>query len=66
MSALLAHKSTTKYRLIKTSGVHKTIVSGICCNKVKIGNCFNETICELAKTLDVPLEIVSMKPSANW
>ena len=56
VNELLEHKSMTKYRLAKASGVPQTTVTDICSGKTRIEKCSAETLYKLAKALDVHME----------
>ena len=55
---LLKAKNMTKYRLSKESGVPQTTILDICSERTSVEKCSAGTLYRLAKTLDVPMEIL--------
>ena len=55
---LLARRGMTKYRLAVLSGVPHATLNDICSGKTKLEKCSAETVYKLAKTLNVPMELL--------
>ena len=58
INALLQERNLTKYKLAKLSGVPNMTVTDICNGKTRIEKCSGETLYKLAKTLEVPMELL--------
>lgn len=56
---LLVKRQMTKYRLAVLSGVPHATLNDICSGKTKLEKCSAETVYELAKTLSVPMELLT-------
>jgi len=56
---LLSRQKMTKYRLAMEAGIPHATLSDICSEKTKIEKCSAETIYKLAKTLGVPMEVLT-------
>ena len=56
---LLARRNMTKYRLAVQAGIPHATLSDICSGKTKIEKCSAETVCKLAKALQVPMELLT-------
>ena len=56
---LLARRGMTKYRLAVLSGVPHATLNDICSGKTKLEKCSAETVYKLAKTLNVPMELLT-------
>ena len=56
---LLARRGMTKYRLAVLSGVPHATLNDICSGKTKLEKCSAETVYKLAKTLSVPMELLT-------
>lgn len=56
---LLARRGMTKYRLAVLSGVPHATLNDICSGKTKLEKCSTETVYKLAKTLNVPMELLT-------
>lgn len=56
---LLARRGMTKYRLAVLSGVPHATLNDICSGKTKLEKCSAETVYKLAKTLNVPMELLA-------
>ena len=56
---LLKKRNMTRYRLAVQSGVPHTTLNDICSGKTKLEKCSAETIYKLAKTLNVPMELLT-------
>ena len=56
---LLARRGMTKYRLEVLSGVPHATLNDICSGKTKLEKCSAETVYKLAKTLSVPMELLT-------
>ena len=55
---LLVKRQMTKYRLAVLSGVPHATLNDICSGKTKLEKCSAETVYKLAKTLNVPMELL--------
>lgn len=56
---LLEKRGLTKYRLAVQAGIPHATLNDICSGKTKLEKCSAETVYKLAKTLDVPMEILT-------
>ena len=56
---LLVKRQMTKYRLAVLSGVPHATLNDICSGKTKLEKCSAETVYKLAKTLSVPMELLT-------
>lgn len=56
---LLFKRQMTKYRLAVLSGVPHATLNDICSGKTKLEKCSAETVYKLAKTLSVPMELLT-------
>lgn len=56
---LLIKRNYTKYKLAVQSGIPHTTLSDICSGKTRIEKCSAETVYKLAKTLNVPMELLT-------
>lgn len=56
---LLARRGMMKYRLAVLSGVPHATLNDICSGKTKLEKCSAETVYKLAKTLNVPMELLT-------
>ena len=56
---LLEKRDMTKYRLAMQSGIPHATLNDICSGKTKLEKCSAETVYKLAKTLNVPMEILT-------
>ena len=56
---LLVKRQMTKYRLAVLSGVPHATLNDICSGKTKLEKCSAETVYKLAKTLNVPMELLT-------
>lgn len=56
---LLEKRGLTKYRLAVQTGIPHATLNDICSGKTKLEKCSAETVYKLAKTLDVPMEILT-------
>ena len=56
---LLVKRQMTKYRLAVLSGVPHATLNDICSGKTKLEKCSAETVYKLAKTLNVPMELLN-------
>ena len=56
---LLSKRGMTKYRLAVLSGVPHATLNDICSGKTKLEKCSAETVYKLAKTLNVPMELLT-------
>ena len=56
---LLEKRGLTKYRLAVQVGIPHATLNDICSGKTKLEKCSAETVYKLAKTLDVPMEILT-------
>lgn len=56
---LLKKRNMTRYRLAVQSGVPHTTLNDICSGKTKLEKCSAETVYKLAKTLNVPMELLT-------
>ena len=56
---LLVKRQLTKYRLAVLSGVPHATLNDICSGKTKLEKCSAETVYKLAKTLSVPMELLT-------
>ena len=58
INKLLDRKGMTKYKLAQLSGVPYSTLNDICSGKSKITKCSAETIYQIAKSLDVTVELL--------
>ena len=56
---LLEKRGMTKYRLAVQASIPHATLNDICSGKTKLEKCSAETVYKLAKTLDVPMEILT-------
>ena len=56
---LLVKRQMTKYRLAVLSGVPHATLNDICSGKTKLEKCSAATVYKLAKTLKVPMELLT-------
>ena len=56
---LLEKRGLTKYRLAVQAGIPHATLNDICSGKTKLEKCSAETVYKLAKTLDVPMEVLT-------
>lgn len=56
---LLAKRDMTKYRLAVEAGVPHATLNDICSGKTNLKKCSAETVYKLAKTLGVPMELLT-------
>ena len=56
---LLVKRQMTKYLLAVLSGVPHATLNDICSGKTKLEKCSAETVYKLAKTLSVPMELLT-------
>ena len=56
---LLEKRGMTKYRLALQASIPHATLNDICSGKTKLEKCSAETVYKLAKTLDVPMEILT-------
>ncbi|MDR2665267.1 MAG: helix-turn-helix transcriptional regulator [Oscillospiraceae bacterium] len=71
LNEILTKTNTTIYKLAKNSGIPYTTVRDICSGNTKIEKCSGETLYKLAKTLDVPIEMLlddamEYRPGFEW
>lgn len=55
---LLREKNMTKYQLAVMAGIPHATLSDICSGKTRMEKCTAETIYKIAKTLNVPMELL--------
>lgn len=58
LNDLLRHQNMTKYRLATLAGIPHATLSDICSGKARIEKCSAETVYKIAKTLNVPMELL--------
>ena len=56
---LIEKRGMTKYRLAVQAGIPHATLNDICSGKTKLEKCSAETVYKLAKTLGVPMEILT-------
>ena len=56
---LLEKRGMTKYRLAIQAGIPHATLNDICSGKTKLEKCSAETVYKLAKTLNVPMELLT-------
>lgn len=58
LNDLLREKNMTKYQLAVKAGIPHATLSDICSGKTRLEKCTGETIYKIAKTLNVPMEML--------
>lgn len=59
LDTLLKKQNMTKYRLAVEAGIPHATLSDICSGKNRLEKCSAETICKIARTLGVSMEILT-------
>jgi len=59
IDSLLKKRGMTKYRLALDAGIPHATLNDICSGKTNLSKCTAETVYKLAKSLDIPMEILT-------